>query len=275
MSTPPQRGHRTQRLNSGSAPLPVRLPDPATVNAPAAAETSHESAVADAALRQTVLDQLGELGQQMRLTVNVAVRQGIVSLKGTVDTPYNRLVVLTTIARFCGADRIHHELTIATPRDGRSAQSESAKALSPHLRRIALAAGAVTLVLALIWGGRFIYEQSQPRPEPFPLEVHFRGKPAAGAQLTLHPVGGDALAKPCSGQVRPDGSVLWTTREPGDGVFVGTYIMTARLHPLIKTPESVHVGENILPTALLSPESSPFRFTVSGSSATQRIELKR
>src|SRR5690606_16510418 len=92
-------------------PVPVRLPalgDTGVQNRPNAVDSKK----LDEQLRKKVLEQLGDLGQQMRMTVPVAVEKGEVFLKGNVDSNYNRLVITSSIARICGAKNLRDQLSI-------------------------------------------------------------------------------------------------------------------------------------------------------------------
>jgi len=86
-----------------------------------------------------------------------------------------------------------------------------------------------------------------------------------GATVTLHPtersLPEEAVPR---GTVREDGSVIFTTYPPFEGVPVGTYVATIQW---FRVAHDGSVGRNALPARYSSPTSSHLEVTVSTDSA--------
>lgn len=68
-----------------------------------------------------------------------------------------------------------------------------------------------------------------PKTHPVTAVVRVNGKPATGANVTLHPIGatwaGQLNHRPF-GKVRDDGTVSFATFDPADGAPAGDYVVT-------------------------------------------------
>lgn len=82
------------------------------------------------------------------------------------------------------------------------------------------------------------------------------GKPAAGAQVILHPADGQDFdqrgARP-TGIVAPDGKFTLTTYHPGDGAPVGRYVATVYW---AEDPSSLEPSPDRLMGRYLDPQKS-------------------
>jgi len=87
-------------------------------------------------------------------------------------------------------------------------------------------------------------------------------KPALGALVVLHPVGGDEKDPRASGTVEADGTVKFTTYTAGDGAPAGDYEVTVVWIPARKTAFDAE-GKDQLGGRYATPKRSPIpKFTV-------------
>jgi len=128
----------------------------------------------------------------------------------------------------------------------------------------AMSFGIAVLILGAVLsgcGGR------PERPETvYPLtgELHFEGKPAAGASIILHTQDDSISARPMA-TVGDDGTFAVTTYEPGDGAPPGEYKVTVEWHRPVDG--QISTGDdlpppNVLPPAYASPKTTPITVTV-------------
>jgi hypothetical protein len=106
--------------------------------------------------------------------------------------------------------------------------------------------------------------------------VLFEGKPVAGAQVILHPLGGDDRVYPVRplGQVGEDGTFRLTTYDAGDGAPEGSYAVTVSL---LKKPAGAEgdLSRNVLPPRYANPQTSPLRADVTrGGNELAPFQLK-
>jgi len=96
--------------------------------------------------------------------------------------------------------------------------------------------------------------------------VTFKGKPIAGAQLTLIPVD-----PTFPGSVRPTATTLPTgeytigTHSVNDGAPVGEYKVGIVWHPLVNKGGGPVRGDNVLPPRLANPETSNLKIVIGKS----------
>jgi hypothetical protein len=107
--------------------------------------------------------------------------------------------------------------------------------------------------------------QAEPWEEVVPARgvVTFKGKPIAGAQLTLIPVDPSF-----PGNVRPTATTSPTgeytvgTHSAADGAPVGEYKVGIVWHPLVNKGGGPVRGDNVLPQRLANPETSSLKIVI-------------
>jgi hypothetical protein len=108
---------------------------------------------------------------------------------------------------------------------------------------------------------------SEVRVPVYPVsgKVTFQGKPAAGAQVVLHPVD---RSKPSdvtpSAGVQGDGTFKITAYELDDGAPQGEYVATVEWFKIVSTGGGGGRGPNVLPAKYASSKTSPIKVTVNG-----------
>jgi hypothetical protein len=96
-------------------------------------------------------------------------------------------------------------------------------------------------------------------------QVFFRGKPATGALVLLHPVNAaDSQAAHPHGQVDQDGVFVLSTYGAKDGAAAGDYVVTIDWRRLL--PGRGGQGPSVLPPKYGNPKQSPLRATVQAES---------
>ncbi len=240
-----------------------------TIGAPPAAP---RQAPTEAELLRSVQVRLSRLGSRFLRGIQPTVRTGIVTLRGQVDTDYERQVVVQLVRQIAGVRDV-----IDNPRHGGppSPQPQSERIASVRARRFpirrkhAVAAVLASLVAATAWSA---FDRVLVVPVTATLRVF--GRSADGVQLTLHPIydrGGDA-PRP-RGRVDASGRIEWTTFQRGDGLPPGLYAVTA----VRSRPEDGSTGDSsrvqTLAACYARPETSPLRITVTDDEC-QPIELE-
>lgn len=152
--------------------------------------------------------------------------------------------------------------------------------------RSALAAVAGLLCAAIVWwlqpvsvensrvAGKVGNREGMPEARylvQVPAQIRFRGGPAAGLVLKLHPIVGKKVQVRESGpqgRVLLDGNVQWKTAVPGDGLPPGEYAVTARLIQQVTQNAHEVLGENLIPPAYWHAEATPLRLVVASGRQT-------
>jgi hypothetical protein len=131
-------------------------------------------------------------------------------------------------------------------------------------RRPGLQAGGLLLVLLLAGCG----ESHKPL---FPVQGQVLdpdGKPAAGAKVVFHPVGGaDAKTARPVGVVNEAGAFSLTTYTKGDGAPAGDYIVTIEWRAQRTSPFGGVPGDQ-LGGKYARPDKSPYKATVGNQATT-------
>jgi hypothetical protein len=123
---------------------------------------------------------------------------------------------------------------------------------------------------------------SSPDPNRLPVfpakgQIAFKGKPANGAFVVLHPkkaVGVDVVRP--RAQVQEDGTFLLSTYDANDGAPAGEYKVTLELHNFIKNKNGdISRGPNVLPKQYGRPDTSPITVLIAeGENSLSPIVLK-
>jgi len=108
-------------------------------------------------------------------------------------------------------------------------------------------------------------------------QLAFRGKPATGAFVVLHPKSNTGSnVTPPRGQVREDGTFSLTTYRSDDGAPVGDYKVTVEYRELVKQKNGdFSRGPNLAPKQYGNPKTSPLTVRIAeGENALPPIVLK-
>ncbi len=127
--------------------------------------------------------------------------------------------------------------------------------------------GRLALVAVLFVSIAAICGCAEKRVNVFPVsgKVTYKGKPAAGAIVVLHPVnavGFEGVAP--IGTVGDDGSFTLTVYDPGDGAPEGDYVATIQWRKMVVGKGGAGAGPNVLPKQYSSAATSPVKVSVSG-----------
>ena len=216
--------------------------------------------------------------------LHVRVVLGDVTVRGSVDSPFEKHLLFHSLKRISGAKRWIDAVAVVAPKVPRESWlTRSSDSLSelrqwltprPSVRwGAAICAVALLLVLAP-WAKR----SHGIDTVPVVAQVLFEGQLAFGAFVTLHPIGESPLPNDVrpAGYVRPDGQVKFATFESQDGVPAGEYLVTVRWNKLVTNGEEATPGPNILPERYLLPTTSGLRITVAaGQTELPPLKLAR
>jgi hypothetical protein len=120
------------------------------------------------------------------------------------------------------------------------------------------------------------------KAEPDRVAVHpaagtitFKGQPAHGAFVTLHPKAAPAESVPTPrANVDKDGSFNVSTFNSGDGAPEGEYVVTVHWYKLIKNGNDVAAGPDVIPRKYGNPASSDLVVRIAaGENALPPIKL--
>jgi hypothetical protein len=226
----------------------------------------------DAELLRSVRVRLSRLGVRFLRGIQPTVRAGIVTLRGQVDTDYERKMVVQLVRQIAGVRDVIDNLPHGEPPSPQP-QSERIACVAdrrfPIRGKHAVAVVLASLVAATAWSA---FDRAHVLPVTGTLRVF--GQSAGGVVLTLHPIydrGGDA-PRP-RGRVDETGRIEWTTYERGDGLPPGEYAVTAVWHQ----PAVANIGDppdaQSIAACYARPETSPLRITVTEDEC-QPLELE-
>jgi hypothetical protein len=102
-----------------------------------------------------------------------------------------------------------------------------------------------------------------PPTYPVAAKLSVNSESPTGAVVVLHPRGGSVAEsdRPVA-KVGPDGTLLVTTYDEGDGAPEGEYAVTVEWHKLVTQNGEPAPGPNVVAPEYASPESTPIRITV-------------
>jgi hypothetical protein len=102
----------------------------------------------------------------------------------------------------------------------------------------------------------------------------FKGQPAHGASLTLHPKAAAEDVPAPRASVDKDGSFKLSTFNGGDGAPEGDYVVTVRWYKLVKQGSDLIAGPNVIPRKYTDPQSSDLTIRIAaGENALPPIKL--
>lgn len=107
-------------------------------------------------------------------------------------------------------------------------------------------------------------------------KLAFKGKPAVGAFVVLHPQSTDPNAPRPRATVQSDGTFALSSFREADGAPPGEYVLTAQWNKIVKSSNGdAGAGPNVLPAKYAKPSSSPVKVRIAeGSNDLQLIQLK-
>jgi hypothetical protein len=190
--------------------------------------------------------------------IQVSVRDGIVTLRGDVPTPYDRHLVVAITQHVAGVFGIDNQLHVTEP-SGIRISNESrvsrrvAKLGAPRFARFGLATVAITLATLTGCGG----DASRVPVHPTTGAIKFRGQPVPGAFVSLHPSGDTGTGAPSPrATVGPDGRFSLSTYDGQDGAPEGDYVLTVQWYKPIRQGNELVGGPNALPRKYASAKTS-------------------
>jgi hypothetical protein len=194
-----------------------------------------------------------------RHDVQVAVRDGIVTLRGNMPTPYDRQLVVALTQHVAGVFGIEDLLQVTEPSRTRISNETLASTGIARLRlhrvgRIGLATIAITLATLAGCGHG---DASRVPVHPTTGAIKFRGQPVSGAFVSLHPRGDTSTGVPSPrATVGPDGNFALSTYDGQDGAPAGDYVLTVQWFKPIRQGNDLVGGPNVLPRKYASANTS-------------------
>lgn len=216
--------------------------------------------------------------------VRIEVTSGAVTVRGKVDSAFEKQLLFRRLTRVTGAKRWIDVVSVAAPRVEREGILSrliraTTETLEPHLPKhslrwgVMLSTAAILLVFAP-WTSR----GHSIATVPVSMRVLYDGQLAIGAFVTLHPIGENPLPNDVrpSGYVQPNGQARFATFDRNDGVPAGEYLVSVRWNKLVMNGEESTTGPNILPERYLLPMTSGLRIKVKpGQTELPPLDLKR
>ena len=131
-------------------------------------------------------------------------------------------------------------------------------------------------VLSLLVVGCGKSEHAGVAVHPAVGKVVFRGKPAAGAIVALHPKDKSSSTAPNPrASVQHDGSFALSTFRPSDGAPEGTYILTVQWFRPVDRNGDLVPGPNVLPRKYATAKTSGIEVKIaSGANELAEIQLR-
>jgi hypothetical protein len=222
--------------------------------------------------------------------IQASVRDGVVTLRGEVPTIYDRQLIIAVTRHVAGVLNVDDQLSIADVESRKSdstgsfnAPRQADRKSSHDLRRIRSRDGrhylcacvAVFALATLMITGCGGDEAGRVPVHPLVGSIQFRGQPAAGAFVSLHPKSGSPIAPNPSATVGPDGKFAFTTYDGQDGAPEGDYVLTVQWYKPIRHGNDVVGGPNVLPAKYAKPRTSDVHIKVAaGENRLQPIQLR-
>ncbi|MCC6493768.1 MAG: hypothetical protein IT424_12200 [Pirellulales bacterium] len=119
-------------------------------------------------------------------------------------------------------------------------------------------------------------EAQPPRVAVYPVRgrITFKGQPALGALVALHPQAGPREDVPTPrASVGKDGSFTLTTFVGGDGAPAGNYVLTVKWYKPVKNGPDVVAGPNVIPRKYAHPHTSDKIITIAAGENDLKIIL--
>jgi hypothetical protein len=213
--------------------------------------------------------------------VTANVRDGRVTLTGTVPSLAERLVAVNVVRPMSGVTQVIDQLKVVTVKPTKPALDLSAwwpsgpiELNGEGLQRRVLQGVAATMILLSGWG---VYAYMPVGNllgggiHPVSGRVLFEGQPLAGAKIVLHPIGAQSADAPPSpsGVTNAEGDFTLTSFQPGDGAPAGSFIATVEWTPKKPTAGASRKSNPAAAAKLYGqPESSPLLIAITGETTT-------
>ncbi len=107
--------------------------------------------------------------------------------------------------------------------------------------------------------------------------MQFEGRPLPNAFVVLHPKGlADKKILPAHAKTDAVGKFKASTYDAGDGAIAGEYSVTVEYQELVKTPDGVVAGPNLLPPKYANPQTTDVSIHVAeGENKIPVINIRR
>jgi hypothetical protein len=241
-------------------------------------------------LADRVSEALQQSGHAGLAELEFAERNGLVTVRGTVDSLGARYLAINTIRQLAGVVRVIDRLTL--PETARTKPSPPAfrQQVKRRARQIARSSPtairhAILLAVGLHIGlfTYLIWPKSEALTRPVAVQMvqgsaRWNGQPMAGAKVELHPRPGSSLPA----NVRPtalvdaSGNYKLSTFETADGAPLGDYIATVVWTKPVVVRGETHIGPNLIPVVFSQPQRSPLRITITDDTTTlPPLDLKQ
>lgn len=284
----------TARSIKVPAVIPAKVSKAASVSAPNASERPGHSVtpvkVATAALVEAEMsddDLLDRVAAHLQKTgiitfqrLRATVRRGEVTITGTVTSEFEKQTLLSSLKRLklSGIRKWTDAVTIVEEApEPRETLLTQLKDVLPT-KRITGWIAAVSVVAVVVFLAPWARSSHAVDTVSVSLHVNYEGQPAAGAFVTLHPIGVSQLppnVRP-SGYVQANGAVKFNTFGSHDGVPVGEYLATVQWNRLIEKDGESSPGPNIVPDRYGLPVTSGLKLQIkAGQSELPALQLTR
>jgi hypothetical protein len=224
--------------------------------------------------------------------IHVFSSDGIVTLRGEVPSVYDRQLVVALTRHVAGVFGIEDQLTVAELEPQRdTAKSTVAVARREplqsswdlrhvgnrngrHYLRPCIATLAVAALTITGCGGGG--DASRVPVYPVTGAIQFRGQPAIGAFVTLHPKDPQATQAPAPrATVGPGGSFALTTYDGQDGAPEGEYTLMVQWYRPVRQGDELIGGPNVLPPKYALAKTSDIKIRVAaGENHLQPIQIR-
>jgi hypothetical protein len=233
--------------------------------------TSHATSSANQQLKRQVTVALAQYSQSLRERVNVTVASGAVTLRGQATGDFERKYAEMLIWRVPGVRDVRNLLSTSGNQPANAKQQIDAQ--EDRIRTSWVIAGFAAVVIIAAIAVQMPHRQKSAELYEIRGTVRIANKPAAAAQLVLHPIDG-ATCAPCPrAQADSQGNFVISTFAKGDGAPPGKYRVTAECFTAVGTGDDVKFV-SILPPAFSKPSSTPLELDVErGNNALVQLDL--
>jgi hypothetical protein len=144
-----------------------------------------------------------------------------------------------------------------------------------HLHRTNRHAAVVLAALTVATGLGCSKSDSRVPIHPVQGAIHFRGLPAEGAFISLHPKNATEGVPNPRATVAKDGSFTVSTYDGNDGAPEGEYVVTVQWHKPVRQGSDLVGGPNVLPARYASPKTSDVSIRIAaGENHLKPIQIR-
>lgn len=253
-------------------------------------ETFHElrNSHPDRALERQIAKSLIEQDIPAFRRVGIDVQDGVVTIRGRVNTFFEKQVARHTCLRTPGIRKVRDGLRVGPPSAAEIAAEKAERVVARPLWKSPTVIGIAVANILCVIGIGWLQSGGEEFPPTFPVrgKVVIEGEIASGAFVVFHPVHDNKKEAAAADDSQPratpsgvadkDGNFELTSFRPKDGAPPGEYVVTLQWQKMVLKDDDVSAGPNLAPPVYGKPQLSPLRVkVVEGENKLPAFQISR